>query len=153
MSPPSPFHNFAKCPPFCTFVSPSILRSSISHFVFCFLPTPTTRRASKKNQYLTPAALGGKEFRWAMHEPMWQVRAVFLFLCYSLWYFLLSYTVCYINPLDARRRYTDFAQTSLRRQKSVYRRRGISTPPPESGILAARYSTPQARSRYTGFVF
>ena len=32
------------------------------------------------------------------------------------------------NPLDARRRYTGFAQTSLRRQTPVYRRHGISTP-------------------------
>ena len=55
---------------FCTFISPSIFHCSISNFSFYFLPTPTTRWASKKNQYLTPAALGGKEFRWAMHEPM-----------------------------------------------------------------------------------
>ena len=44
-----------------------------------------------------------------------------------------------VNPLDARSRYTDFAQTFLRRQKSVYRRHGISTPPPEAGIPVARY--------------
>ena len=44
-----------------------------------------------------------------------------------------------VNPLDARSLYTDFAQTSLRRQKSVYRRHGISTPPPEAGVPAARY--------------
>ena len=58
-----------------------------------------------------------------------------------------------LNPLDARSRYTDLAQTSLRRQKSVYRRHCKSTPPPESGIPAARDSAPQASSRYTGFVF
>ena len=34
MSPPSPFRNFAKNPQFCTFVSPSILRSSISHLLY-----------------------------------------------------------------------------------------------------------------------
>ena len=45
----------------------------------------------------------------------------------------------YVNPLDARRRYTGFAQTSLRRQMPVYRQHGISTPPPNSGIPAARY--------------
>ena len=43
------------------------------------------------------------------------------------------------NPLDARRRYTGFAQTSHRRQTPVYRRHGISTPPPISSIPAARY--------------
>ena len=30
-----------------------------------------------------------------------------------------------INPLDARRRYTDFAQTSLRLQTAVYRPNGL----------------------------
>ena len=43
-------------------------------------------------------------------------------------------TLANINPLDARSRYTDFAQTSLRRQKLVYRRHSISTSPPEAGI-------------------
>ena len=43
------------------------------------------------------------------------------------------------NPLDARSRYTDFAQTSLRHQKSVYRWHGISTPLPEADIPVARY--------------
>ena len=71
MSPPSPFRNFAENPQFCMFISPSILRSSISHFTFCFIPTTTTRWASEMNQYLTPAALGGKQFRWPMHEPVW----------------------------------------------------------------------------------
>ena len=71
MSPPSPFRNFAENPQFCTFLSPSILRSSISHSAFCFIPTPTTKWARKKSQSLTPAALGGKQFRWPMHEPVW----------------------------------------------------------------------------------
>ena len=44
-----------------------------------------------------------------------------------------------LNPLDARSRYTDFVETSLRHQKSVYRLHGISTPPPKSGIPAAWY--------------
>ena len=44
-----------------------------------------------------------------------------------------------LNPLDAKSRYTDFAQTSLRCQKSVYRWHGISTQPPEAGIPAAWY--------------
>ena len=35
-----------------------------------------------------------------------------------------GYVDC-LNPLDARRRYTCFAQTSLRRQTPVYRRHGI----------------------------
>ena len=42
-------------------------------------------------------------------------------------------------PCGVGRRYTGFAQTSLWRQKSVYRRHGMSTP----GV----------RSRYTSFVF
>ena len=49
-----------------------------------------------------------------------------------------------LNTLDARSRSTDFAQTSLRCQKSVDRRHGISTPAPEVGrptewyIIASR---------------
>ena len=43
-----------------------------------------------------------------------------------------------VNPLDARSRYTDFAQTFLRRQKSVYCRHGMSTPAPEVCIPTAR---------------
>ena len=43
-----------------------------------------------------------------------------------------------INSLDARSRYTDFAQTSLRRQKSIYRRHGMLTHAPEVGIPTAR---------------
>ena len=42
------------------------------------------------------------------------------------------------NSLDARSRYTDFAQTSLRRQKSVYRRHGMLTHAPEVDIQTAR---------------
>ena len=43
-----------------------------------------------------------------------------------------------LNPLDARRRYTDFAQTSLRRQTVVYRPNGSLPHAPEDGIPAAR---------------
>ena len=35
-----------------------------------------------KNQKLTPAALGGKQFTWVMQEPVWQERLV-CFVCYS----------------------------------------------------------------------
>ena len=87
--------HFAENPQLCTFISPSILRSSISHFAFCFIPI--TRWASKKNQSLTTAALGGKQFRWAMHEPCGKKGQCILFLFYSLWYFVLSYSICYIN--------------------------------------------------------
>ena len=52
-----------------------------------------------------------------------------------------------------RRRYTGFAQTSLRRQTPVYRRHGISTPPPISGIPVARYINATAKIGYTDFVF
>ena len=48
------------------------------------------------------------------------------------------YDRIYFNPLDARSWYTDFAQTSLRRQKSVYRRHGMSTRVPEVCIPTAR---------------
>ena len=61
MSPPSPFRNFAENPQFCTFFLPSILRNSISHFIlYQHLPPKGT---AMKNQKLTPAALGGKQFR------------------------------------------------------------------------------------------
>ena len=42
------------------------------------------------------------------------------------------------HPLDARRRYTDFSQTSLRRQTAVYRPNGSLPHTPEDGIPAAR---------------
>ena len=45
----------------------------------------------------------------------------------------------WFNTLDARSRSTDFAQTSLRHQKSVDRRHGISTPAPEVGRPTALY--------------
>ena len=40
MSPPSPFRNFAENPQFCMFISPSILRSRISHFALYQHPPP-----------------------------------------------------------------------------------------------------------------
>ena len=40
------------------------------------------------------------------------------------------------NPLDAGRRYTDFAQTSLRRRTTVYRPNGSLPHTPEDGIPA-----------------
>ena len=67
---------------------------------------------------------------WPIQQQWWRSETFF------------KYKQLTINPLDARSRYTDFAQTSLRCQKSVYRRHGISTPPPESGIPAARYINP-----------
>ena len=93
MSPPSPFRGKSTI----LHVHFAVYLSSISHFTFCFIPTPTTRWASKKNQSSTPAALGDKQFRWAMHEPVWQERSVCLFLCYSFVVFVLSYSICYIN--------------------------------------------------------
>ena len=43
-----------------------------------------------KNQKLTPAALGGKQFRWAMQEPVWQERSV----CFvSVLFFVAFYAV------------------------------------------------------------
>ena len=69
--------------------------------------------------------------------------------CYAdntrLYFYCRPYQVCHladvfsqcINSLDATSRYTDFAQTSLRRQKSVYRRHGMLTHAPEVGIPTA----------------
>ena len=94
MSPPSTFRNFTENPQFCMFFSPSIWHNSISHFALYQHPPP--KGTAIKNQKLTFAALGGKQFRWAMQQPVWQKRSVFC-LCYSLWYFMLSYTTVYIN--------------------------------------------------------
>ena len=58
-----------------------------------------------------------------------------------------------INPLDARSRYTGGTVYQRQRQKPVYRRHYYQRHRLEAGIPAARFSTPQARSRYTGFVF
>ena len=85
--------HFAENPQFCTFTSPSILRSSISHFAFCFIPTPTTRWVSKKNQSLTPAALEGSNLDGSCTNPYGKKGQCILFLFYSLWYFVLSYDI------------------------------------------------------------
>ena len=53
------------------------------------------------------------------------------------------------NPLDARRRYTDFAQTSLRRRTEVYRPNGFLPHAPEDGIPAARcIASPRRKTVY-----
>ena len=44
-----------------------------------------------------------------------------------------------INPLDARRRYTDFPQTSQRRQTAVYRPNGFLPRTPADGIPSIRF--------------
>ena len=43
------------------------------------------------------------------------------------------------NPLDARRRYTDFPQVSQRRQTAVYRPNGFLQTPPADGIPSIRF--------------
>ena len=58
-----------------------------------------------------------------------------------------------LNPLNARSRYTSGTVYKCHRQKPVYRRHGYQRHRPEAGIPVARLSTPQARSRYTVFVF
>ena len=58
-----------------------------------------------------------------------------------------------INPLDAGRRYTDFAQTSKRRQKPVYRVCANFPTSPETGIPGLRKLSNGARPRHTGFIF
>ena len=59
----------------------------------------------------------------------------------------------YINPLDARRQYTDFAQTSLRRQNAVYRQNGLLPHAPEDGIPAARCITARRRKMVYNLCF
>ena len=60
-----------------------------------------------------------------------------------------------LNPLDAGRRYTGFAQNSLRRQKPVYRVFAKFPTAPETAIPGLRkLPNPNgARNRYTGFIF
>ena len=62
-------------------------------------------------------------------------------------------TIFVINPLDARRRYTDFAQTSLRRQTAVYRLNGLLPHVPEDGIPAARCITDPRRKTVDNLCF
>ena len=88
MSPPSPF-----CRKSTILHVHFAVYHAQQHLAFCFISTPTTRWASTKNQQLTPAALGGKQFRWAMHKPVWHERLV----CFV---FMLSYSTCYINCHD-----------------------------------------------------
>ena len=52
-----------------------------------------------------------------------------------------TFEFCYYCPLDARSRYTDFAQTSIRRQKAVYRRHAMLPHAPDVGIPVARCIT------------
>ena len=58
-----------------------------------------------------------------------------------------------INPLDAGRRYTGFAQTSKRRQTPVYRVCANFSTSPETGIPGLHKLISPARHRYTGFIF
>ena len=59
----------------------------------------------------------------------------------------------YINQLDARSRYTDFAQTSLRRQNAVYRRHGMLPHTPEVSIPATRCITASRRKTVYSICF
>ena len=58
-----------------------------------------------------------------------------------------------LNPLDARSRYTDFAQTSLRHQNAVYRLHGLLPHAPEVGIPAARCITASRRKTVYSICF
>ena len=58
-----------------------------------------------------------------------------------------------LNPFDAGRQYTSFAQTSKRRQKPVYRVCANFPTSPETGIPGLRKLSNSARPRYTGFIF
>ena len=66
---------------------------------------------------------------------------------------VITRCTCRVNSLDARSRYTDFAQTSLRRQNAVYRWHGMLLHTPEVGIPAARCITASRRKTNTAFVF
>ena len=59
----------------------------------------------------------------------------------------------YLNPLDAGRRYTGFAQTSVQRQKPIYRVCANFPTAPETGIPGLRKLPNGARNRYIGFIF
>ena len=77
-------HNFV-----CSFRR-LFLRNSISHFALYQHPPP--KGTAMKNQKLTPAALRGKQFRWAMQESVWQEIAV----CFvSVLFFVVFYAVIY----------------------------------------------------------
>ena len=54
MSPLSPFRNFAENPQFCTFISPSIMCSSISHFALYQLPPPEEPARRTSHWHLQP---------------------------------------------------------------------------------------------------
>ena len=54
MSPPSPFRNFAENQQFFTFISPSILRSSISYFALYQHPSPDGPARRTSHGHLQP---------------------------------------------------------------------------------------------------
>ena len=92
MSPPPSFrnsrkiHNFARSFRRLSYV----VASRILHFALYQHPPPDG--TAMKNQKLTTAALGGKQFRWAMQEPVWQERSV----CFvSVLFFVVFYAVLF----------------------------------------------------------
>ena len=75
-----------------------IAASRISHFALYQHPPPNA--TAMKNQKLTPAALRGKKFRWAMQEPVRQERLVCfvcaLFVCVMFIIYAIIYIYIYI---------------------------------------------------------
>ena len=57
MSPPSPFRNFVENPQFCTFISPSILCNSISHFSLYQHPPPDRSNGTLTTSKSSPAMI------------------------------------------------------------------------------------------------
>ena len=58
-----------------------------------------------------------------------------------------------VNPLEAGRRYTDFAQTILRRQAAVHRPNGLLPHAPEDSIPAAWCIADPRRNTVYNFCF
>ena len=57
----------------------------------------------------------------------------------ALYFMIISMARFMFNPLDARRRYTDFPQVSQRRQTAVYRPNGFLQTPLADGIPSIRF--------------
>ena len=108
-----------------------------------------TRLLHQTSKIINPSSLAfctnylayfAKNLNFIFHSTLSFIQTDLQFQCLSLWYsqslpyptyLLLFYCIIatsQLNPLDARRRFTDFAQTSLRCQESVDRRHGIWTP-------------------------
>ena len=71
--------------------------NSISHFAFSLYQHPPLKGTAMKNQKLTPAALAGMQFRWAVQDLVWKEMSV-CFVCVLFFYvmFIIYYIYLYI---------------------------------------------------------